>query len=107
MLEFLARAATSHPRRLALLALVAFVVAGIVGGPAAGKLNARNPFSDPSSESARAQALVERTTGRESDPGVLAIVSAPPGSGAVSSVARTIRSVPAVATVVAPSPFGP
>ncbi len=102
MLDSLARQAWSHPRRFALGALAVFVVAGIVGGPAAGKLNARNAFSDPGSQSARAQALVERVTGRETDPGVLAVVSAPPGSEAVTSVARTIGAVPAVASVVAP-----
>ena len=71
-----------------LFALVAFVIAGVFGATAVGLLNARNPFTAPSSASARAEAAIERATGAESSPGVLALVSAPPGSPAVTSAAR-------------------
>ena len=47
MLGALANLAIRHPRRMALLALAAFVVAGVFGGTAIGLLNARNAFSDP------------------------------------------------------------
>ena len=53
MLGGLASLAIRHPRRMALLALVAFAVAGVFGATAIGLLNAKNPFSDPSSASAR------------------------------------------------------
>ncbi len=104
MLGALANLAIRHPRRMVLLALVVFAVAGVFGSTAIGLLNARNPFSDPSSASARAEALIERATGEEPSPGVLALVSAPPGSPAVASAAQTIARVPGVAAVTAPVP---
>ncbi len=104
MLAALANLAIRHPRRTVLLALVVFVVAGVFGATAIGLLNARNPFSDPSSASARAEALIERATGQEVNPGVLALVSAAPGSQAVTSAARAIAHVPGVAAVTVPVP---
>ena len=104
MLGALASLAIRHPRRMLLFALVAFVVSGVFGATAIGLLNARNPFSDPSSASARAQAAVQRATGEEASPGVLALVSAPPGSPAVTSAAQVIARVPGVAAVTAPVP---
>ncbi len=102
MLSRLGDLATGHPRRMALGSLVAVIVAGVVGGPAAGMLKAKNPFRDPSSDSARAATLVDRATGSESSPGVIAVVAAPPGSPAVASVARAIAGVAGVAGVAAP-----
>ncbi|HMK96273.1 MAG TPA: hypothetical protein VK425_01940, partial [Acidimicrobiales bacterium] len=102
MLEALSQMASRHPKRIGLLALLVFVLAGAFGAPAAGMLNARNPFQDPGSQSARAEQLVQRLTGKEVSPGVLAVVAAPPGSGAVSSVAKAISAVPGVAGVTAP-----
>ncbi len=104
MLGALANLAIRHPRRMALLALAAFVVAGVFGGTAIGLLNARNAFSDPSSASARAEAAIQRATGEQTSPGVLALVSAPPGSPAVTSAAHAIAHVPGVAVVTAPAP---
>ena len=104
MLGALASLAIRHPRRMVLLALVVFAVAGVFGSTAIGLLNARNPFSDPSSASARAEALIERATGEEPSPGVLALVPAPAGSPAVTSAAQTIARVPGVAAVTAPVP---
>jgi len=104
MLGMLANAAIRHPRRMALIALVVFVLAGAFGLAAVSLLNAPNPFSDPSSPSARAEALLQQATGQEAGPGVVALVSAPPGSPAVASAARTIARVPGVATVASPAP---
>ncbi len=103
MLGSLASTVTRHPRRMALTALLVFVVAGVFGGPAAGLFKAQNPFQDPNSESARAERLLKRVTGREIAPGVLVVVAAPPGSPAVSSVASTIARQPDVAAVATPS----
>ena len=88
MLGGVAGMAIRHPRRMAGYALAVFVVAGVFGGPALGLLNATNPFSDPSSASFRAEAAIQRATGEEASPGVLALVPAPPGSPAVTSVTR-------------------
>jgi RND superfamily putative drug exporter len=68
-----------------------------------GVLNARNPFSDPSSASARAERAIENATGLEAGPGVLALVSAPPGTPAVTTVARAIAAVRGVAAATAPA----
>src|SRR6516225_5327377 len=99
MLTSLANAAIRHPRRLALGALAFFVIAAVVGGPTAGLLQARDSFQDPSSQSAHAKALIQRATGSEPQAGVLALVTAPPSSSAVASVASTIAGVPGVASV--------
>ena len=103
MLSMLASSAIRHPRRMLLLALAVFLISAAFGATAIGLLNARNPFSDPSSGSARAEQAIENATGRESSPGVVALVSAPPGTPAVSSVARAIAAVPGVAAVMAPA----
>jgi RND superfamily putative drug exporter len=104
MLGALASAAIRHPRRMLLLALLVFVIAAVFGSTAIGLLNARNPFSAPSSASARAEAAIARATGEEASPGVLALVSAPPGSTAVTSAAHAIARVPGVAAVTVPAP---
>jgi uncharacterized membrane protein YdfJ with MMPL/SSD domain len=104
MLGALAGAAIRHPRRMLLLALLVFVIAAVFGSTAIGLLNARNPFSAPSSASARAEAAIARATGEEASPGVLALVSAPPGSTAVTSAAQAIARVPGVASVTVPAP---
>ncbi len=104
MLSRLADLAVNHPRRMALLALLAVIIAGVLGGPAAGMLKAKNPFSDPKSGSARAQIAVERATGAETSPGVIAVVAAPPASPATASAARAIAAVAGVASVAAPQP---
>jgi uncharacterized membrane protein YdfJ with MMPL/SSD domain len=104
MLRALADEAILHRRRMLLLALLVFVIAGVFGSTAIGLLNASNPFSAPSSASARAEAAIQRATGEEASPGVLALVSAPPGSPAVTSAAQAIAHVPGVAAVTAPAP---
>jgi uncharacterized membrane protein YdfJ with MMPL/SSD domain len=88
-----------HPRRTAVLALLFVLFAAVVGGPVASKLNARNAFEDPSSQSARARTQIERATGVESSAGVIALVHATPLSAAASAAARTLSRDPAVAHV--------
>jgi uncharacterized membrane protein YdfJ with MMPL/SSD domain len=88
-----------HPRRTAVLALLLVLLAAVLGGPVASKLNARNAFEDPSSQSAHARTQIERATGVESSAGVIALVHAPPLSPAVAAAAQTLRRDPAVARV--------
>jgi uncharacterized membrane protein YdfJ with MMPL/SSD domain len=88
-----------HPRRTAAIALLFVLVAAVVGGPVASKLNVRNAFEDPSSQSARARTQIEHATGIESSAGVIALVHAAPLSAAASAAARTLSSDPAVAHV--------
>jgi len=103
-LSALADLAFQHPRRMALLALLTFLLAGALGGPAAGLFKAQDAFQDPHSDSARAEKLLKRVTGREASAGVLVLVAARPGSAAVSSAASAISRAPDVATVSAPLP---
>ena len=103
MLSMLASLAIRRPRQMLLGALAVFLISAAFGVTAIGLLNARNPFSDPSSASARAEQAIENATGLEGSPGVLALVSAPPGTPAVSSAARAIAAVPGVAAVTAPA----
>jgi RND superfamily putative drug exporter len=103
MFSSLATTAIRHPRRLALAALAFLLIAGVVGGPTAGLLQARDSFQDPSSQAAHAKALLEHATGNEPQAGVLALVNAPPASPAVASTASTIARVPGVASVATPT----
>jgi RND superfamily putative drug exporter len=82
-----------------------FIAAGLYGGSASTLLNARNSFGSSSSPSAREQQAIERATGAEDSPGVLALVAASPSSPKVAAIARTIAAVPGVATVT-PPPVG-
>jgi len=104
MFAALANMAIRHPVRMALMALAMFIVAVAFGATAPGLLNAQNPFSDPSSASFRAEAQIQRATGKEVSPGVVALVPARPGSAEVTAVAQAIRGVPGVVTVTAPAP---
>jgi uncharacterized membrane protein YdfJ with MMPL/SSD domain len=88
-----------HPRRTALLALLLVLAAAVLGGPVASKLNARNAFEDPSSQSAKARTRIEHATGIESSAGVIALVHAAPSSSAVAAAAQTLRRDSAVARV--------
>ncbi len=106
MFTSIARTTIKRPRRIAALALVLVIAAGAFGGPAAGLLNAKNSFQDPSSASSREQALIERVTGAEASPGVLALIKAPPSSTLISRIRQEITATPGVATVVAPPAHG-
>lgn len=100
MLTRYAAVSVRHPRRIALLAVVFFFVAGVFGGPAAGLLKARNGFEDPSSQAAAARKQIERATGLEPTAGVIALVQ---GAGAASAAA-TLRADSGVARVVLGAP---
>src|SRR3954447_20562591 len=93
MLARLARLSAARPRRT-LLVLFAFVVlAGVVGGPVAGRLNAEGGFTTAASESSRADRQFERATGQETAPGIVLLVdrqhaqAAAARLGAISGVA--------------------
>jgi uncharacterized membrane protein YdfJ with MMPL/SSD domain len=88
-----------HPRRTALFALLFVLIAAVVGGSAASKLNAPNAFENPASQAAHARTEIERATGAEPTAGVIALVQGVPSSAAVSSAARILRHDPGVAHV--------
>src|SRR5215469_13424141 len=103
MLTALARMSLRAPRRLAAAALVVFLALAVVGGPTAGLLKDRNSFQDPSSQAAHAEQAIQRATGSESTPGVMALVDAPPSSPKVAAIAHLIAGVPGVAAVATPA----
>jgi|HubBroStandDraft_2_1064218.scaffolds.fasta_scaffold00177_13 uncharacterized membrane protein YdfJ with MMPL/SSD domain len=99
MLARITNLGVSHPRRTAVLAVFFVALAAVLGGPAASKLNVRNAFEDPSSQSANARTQIEHATGVESSAGVIALVHASPSSPTVAAAAQTLRQDPAVAHV--------
>ncbi len=104
MLARLAQLGTTHPRRIAILAALLFLVAGVFGGPAVQVLQSERAFDDPGSQSTAARVAIEQATGGSAEPGVLVLVDAPPDSPAVASAVAELENDPSVATVVAPSP---
>lgn len=104
MLARLAHFGTTHPRRVALLAALLFVVAGLFGGPAAQVLQSERAFDDPGSQSTAARIAVEKATGGSAEPGVLVLVDGAPDSPAVASTVATLKRDPSIAVVVAPKP---
>ncbi|HXB15223.1 MAG TPA: MMPL family transporter [Solirubrobacteraceae bacterium] len=104
MLQRIADPALAHPRRLGAGILLAFLSVVVIGSAASRVLDARHDFADPGSQSTAARVRVERATGAEPAPGVLALLSAAPGSAAAAHAAATLRSDPAVASVAGPLP---
>ncbi len=104
MLQRIADLALAHPRRLGAAILLVFLSVAVIGSAASRVLDARHDFADPGSQSTAARVRVERATGAEPAPVVLALVSARPGSAAAVHVAATLRSDPAVASVGGPLP---
>jgi len=88
-----------HPRRTALLAVLFVLLAGVIGGPVASKLNAPNAFENPSSQVAHARTQIEAATRAEPTAGVIALVHGSPLGAGAASVARTLSRDPGVAHV--------
>jgi uncharacterized membrane protein YdfJ with MMPL/SSD domain len=106
VLARIADTAIARPRRSALIAVAVFVIVGVLGGPAPGKLDVQRAFDDPGSESTHARRQIERVTGHSASADVIALVKAPPSSPRVAQVAKTLRADRGVASVVAPPASG-
>ncbi|MDQ6774842.1 MAG: MMPL family transporter [Actinomycetota bacterium] len=104
MLGRLADLACSHPRRVAIIGLVLFIVVGVLGGPAPGAFNAPNAFNDPGSQSTHAEQGIERATGAAASADVIALVHAPRSGGEVARIAGILRADPGIARVAVPPP---
>ncbi len=102
MLQRISDLALAHPRRLAAGFLLAFAVVAFAGGAASKVLDARHDFADPGSQSTAARVKVERATGAQPAPGVLALVRGGPGSAAAVHALATLRSDSDVAAVGGP-----
>jgi putative drug exporter of the RND superfamily len=103
----LSRLATSRPRRTLLAAVAAIAVAGVLGASVAERLDPYDA-TDPQSESARADALLERA-GATAGADVIAIVDTPTGARSPAGRARTaeiasrMRAQPEVAGATGPA----
>lgn len=77
-------------------------LAGLVGGPLAGKLSSSGGFTPKDAESTRADAQLQAATGREASPGIVLLVRG--GSGAplmqrAQAAADRLREVPGIMAV--------
>lgn len=101
----LTSAIAHHPRRALLGALAFLLVAIVLGGPVFGALEDGDGFVASDAESARAVEAVERATGSEASPGVVALVrpdrpiASAAGERRLREVARGLAAVRGVASV--------
>jgi RND superfamily putative drug exporter len=107
MLLSLAHTLSARPRRTLLLTLAFVVVAGVIGGPLAGALKGSGGFAPPNSDSQVATNMLQRAAGTEPAPGIVLLVNTPNGLGAartqISGIASQLKTVPGVASTVAPA----
>jgi uncharacterized membrane protein YdfJ with MMPL/SSD domain len=104
VLDALARLASSRPKRVIAVTLVAAVAAGALGGSVA---NSLHPYGsdDPATDSVKAKEKLAAETGLEPGVGLVALVDTPAGPSAPSSrakverVARIVSADPAVGRV--------
>jgi len=99
----LATFAYSNRRRVLFLAVISAVIAGVFGSGVASRLS---PYGvdDPATQSVQAKDRFQAATGRQIDPGVVALVSSgdvgtPAARQRVDSVAAELRAQPDVASV--------
>lgn len=107
MFPALARLATTRPRRVLIATMIFFVVAGALGGPVTGLLNADNDsFSDTSSASTRAIERIEAASGVDASPTLIALVDTD-RTEALDAIRAVFDDEPAVAQVVGGPDAGP
>lgn len=91
----------ARPRRALLGALAFLLVAIVLGAPVFGALADSGGFVASDAESSRAVDVVERATGMEATPGVVALVT-PATEARARAVARDLAAVPGIAAVDPP-----
>src|SRR5688572_22925597 len=79
MLARLGSLSAARPRRTLVLLLAFVVLAGVVGGPVAGRLESGGGFTTASSESSRADRQLQRATGAETSRGIVLLVDGSAG----------------------------
>ena len=105
MLQRLGSLSGARPRRTLAIVFLFIAVAGVIGGPIAGKLDAGDGFTTKSSESSRAYEQIQAATGRESSPGIVLLVESEPDRLEQRGRAATDR-LSAVPGIVDVSPAG-
>jgi uncharacterized membrane protein YdfJ with MMPL/SSD domain len=104
MLERLANLAHRRGRRIVTAAVLLAIVAGAIGGSVASRLAAYGA-DDPATDSVKTATAIERATGLQSEPGVVALVragapvSSPAARAKVDAVTRTIARDPSIGRV--------
>ncbi|WP_369141015.1 MMPL family transporter [Modestobacter versicolor] len=93
----LTRALYSRPRRALLAVLLFVLVAGVLGGPVAGALDADGGFAPADSDSALAVQRLEDASGRTPSAGVVAVVDTPDGEAGAADVVSTLAGLDGVA----------
>jgi len=106
MFSALADRTTARPKRTLLLVVLFVVVAGVIGGPIAGSLEADGGFTATESGSARAEARIEAATGTQAAPGVVALLQAPERAAAVRAELAAQRGIASVSEAPTPSRDG-
>jgi uncharacterized membrane protein YdfJ with MMPL/SSD domain len=91
---------TSHPRRTLLAVLLFVVVAGVVGGPLAGRLDSSGGFVAPGADSQVAIERLQAATGRDAGPGIVLLTTPAARDAAAARLAR----IPGVAATATPGP---
>jgi uncharacterized membrane protein YdfJ with MMPL/SSD domain len=86
MLGRLGQISASRPRRSLLIVAIFIVLAGVIGGPVAGRMTSGGGFTPADAESERATAQLERATGEATSPGVVLLVR---GDDAAARAAAT------------------
>lgn len=100
MFTALARLANTRAKRVLGVTVVFFVLAGAIGGPVAGLLNADNDsFSDTGAASAYAIKQIKKASGQDAAPTVMALIDVD-DQAAIDSAREILEGEPAVAQVV-------
>jgi RND superfamily putative drug exporter len=90
----------SHPRRTLLAVLLFVVVAGVIGGPLAGRLSSSGGFVAPGADSQVAMDRVHAATGRDAGPGIVLLTT----PAARDAAAKRLARIPGVAETRTPGP---
>src|SRR5213080_4427228 len=90
----------SHPYRTLVGVLLFVILAGVVGGPLAGRLSSSGGFVAPGADSEVAVQRVHAATGMDAGPGIV-VLTAP---AARNAAARRLASVPGIAKVETAGP---
>ena len=90
----------THPRRTLLAVLVFVVVAGVLGGPVAGRLTSSGGFVAPGADSQVAIDRLHAATGRDAGPGIVLLTT----PAARDAAAGRLAHVPGVAATATPGP---
>ena len=100
MLQRLGNLTAARPWRSLVVVFLFIALAGVVGGPLAGKLDSSGGFTTEAAESTRAAELLVAATGRESSPGIVLLVSGGAGGGLerrAQAAADRLGDVPGIA----------